>query len=330
MARGSRRSNSLNRKIKRSAERLVFLCFAALLIYLVVEYRASDRERPTPPSSTSKKIQSPPGKKTEAVSRAEKQELRVMTWNVDWFQDTSHGPRDDDRQYQGVKKILQSSAMSLIGLVEVASVVAFDRLVHELKGYSGVLSNYRWTQKTGLLYAKSQFDLEGSMPLTAITTARRPPLEVRLRRRSDGLLLYVIVVHAKAKEDTKSYRERVRFSKLLKSYLDEKRASVPLIVLGDFNDLLTGSITPNMPSPYQNFVNDPQYLAATRELNTQRGGEKSGRWGSTIDHILLSDELAPHLVKGSVDVVQKEMRGRFTAFTRNISDHYPVTLTIRR
>jgi exonuclease III len=332
VARRASRSSSLSRKTSRFIERLVFVCFSALVVYFFAEYQSVDRRKPMLVSRPSQAPQKPGSvihKKTESISAAPKAEIRVMTWNLDWFQDPNHGPRDDFRQYQGVKRVLQDSRMSLIGLVEVSSQEDFDRLISDLGDYSGVLSSHRGPQKTGLLFAKADFELEESRPLTALTTARRPPLEVVLRSKSKQLRIYVVVIHAKARDDLKSYGERVRFSHALKAYLDYQRADVPVIVLGDFNDLLSGSITRDMPSPYQNFVDDRKYLAATRALNIQKNGERSGRWGSTIDHIIISDELAPHLVRDSVDVVQREMKGRVTAFTRNVSDHYPVTLTLR-
>ena len=328
MARRANRPNITRRKILRLVERSVLLCLTILFTYLLAEYQGKKRPEPGRLPDPTGDTRLPRGHKTDAVS-GPSQEIRVMTWNLDWFQDPSHGPRDEAGQYQGVKRVLQTFPMALVGLVEVASEADFYRLLGELKGYSGVLSTYRQAQKTGLLFSSALFDLAGSRPLTAITTAGRPPLEVSLRRKSSGEPLVVVVVHAKAFNDLKSYHERERFSKKLKAYLDEKRADVPLVVVGDFNDLFFNSITPDMPSPYQNFVDDPKYLTATRRLNTAPNGEKSGRWGSTIDHIVLSDELAPHLVDGSVDVVQKEMKGRFTAFSRKISDHYPVTLTLR-
>jgi exonuclease III len=312
----------------RLVERAVLLVLTVVFTYLLAEYQGNDHtdggRAPKKPGA----VQTPRGNRSDAVSGSE-HDIRVMAWNVDWFQDPAHGPRDESSQYQGVKRVLQAFPMAIIGLVEVASEASFYRLVGDLSGYAGVLSTYRQSQKTGLLYATSLFDLEGSRPLSALTTAGRPPLEVSLRYKSSGKVLLVVVVHAKAYADLRSYRERERFSTKLKAYLDDKRADVPLIVLGDFNDLFYNSITPDMLSPYQNFVDDPKYLTATRQLNIAPNGEKSGRWGSTIDHIILSDELAPHLVNGSVDVVQREMKGRFTAFTRKISDHYPVTLTLR-
>jgi endonuclease/exonuclease/phosphatase family metal-dependent hydrolase len=323
-----------NRGAKRLLRRFFVLCLIGLLAYAALQYqRARDSGRTTDATSRGSRPPAVPTAKPEAKTTpapvSKPAELRVMTWNLEWFQDPRHGPADDARQYQSVKQILQESGMSLIGVVEIASQPDFERLLGELKGYSGLLSTYKSPQKVGLIYANTQFELTESRELTEVASAGRSPLEVSLRRRWDGLPLCVIVIHAKAMADLKSYRKRAAFAEELKAYLDRERAAVPLIILGDFNDLLSGSITAGMPSPYQNFVDDPAYFAATRVLNTEPKGENSGSWGKTIDHIMVSDELGPRVKKDSADVLQKELRARFTKYTRNVSDHYPVTLTLK-
>jgi hypothetical protein len=303
MARRKARSSATRQKMLRLIERSILLCLVVVFTNLLANHQSGAARRPAPSE--------PPQKQTaEAASRASAENLGVMTWNLNWFQDPSHGPRDETGQYEGVRAVLRRFPMALVGLVEVVSEAAFYRLVGDLPGYSGVLSTYRNAQKTGLLFADRFFALDQSRPLTALTTARRPPLEVQLRSKSTGQPLYVVVVHAKAYDDVQSYRERARFSQKLKAYLDGKRRSVPLIVLGDFNDLFINSITANMPSPYQNFVDDRNYLAATRSLNLEPRGEGSSKYGSTIDHIILSDELAPSLVPRASPLPRARLGGR--------------------
>jgi endonuclease/exonuclease/phosphatase family metal-dependent hydrolase len=254
--------------------------------------------------------------------------LWVMTWNLEWFQDPDEGPTDDAAQYAAVRNILASSSKTLVALEEVASEDAFDHLMHDLPRYAGALSGYAWTQKTALLWDSARFELVRLRAISGLDDAGRPPLEARLRDKQDQRELVVIVLHAKAQADAASYDKRASMARGLKAHLDAAPVATPTIVVGDFNDLLLGSITDGADTPYRPFLDDPAYAAPTRVLNQPEASETSFASGATVDHVIVSHELAARIDPKSVDVMRSELLARYPRYTSTISDHFPVTLAI--
>ena len=254
--------------------------------------------------------------------------LSVMTWNLQWFQDPGEGPADDAAQYGAVRDILATSGMGLIALQEVASEGAFERLEHDLPRYAGVLSGFAWTQKTALLWDAARLELMSSRAISGLDDAGRPPLQVRLRDKRDGRELLVVVVHSKAQADAASYDKRAHLAQGLKAHLDAEHHATPTIVIGDFNDLLIGSITAGADTPYRPFLDDPAYATPTRALDEEGAKETSFAHGATVDHVIVSAELGNAVDPASVDVLRSELLARYPSYTSTVSDHFPVTLTI--
>lgn len=264
------------------------------------------------------------------LDSAARHPLTVMTWNLEWFQDPGKGPQSDTRQYAVARAVLASSGAALIALEEIASEAAFDRLLTDLKGYNGVLSGYDWTQKTALLWSERDFELHSARALHGLDDAGRPPLRVVLTHKPDGHAWLVVVVHAKAQADDASHAQRVRFAAGLAAQLmAEEEPPTTRILLGDLNDMLEGSITSGMSTPYAAFVDDPAYITPTRALNGGQVQELSYAWGATVDHILVSRDLAPQIAADSVNVLRDELLARYPDFIDEVSDHFPVTLTLR-
>ena len=138
-----------------------------------------------------------------------------------------------------------------------------------------------------------------------------------------------ITIHMKAFSDIDSYNKRLAASGRLKNHIDfTTLEDEPVIILGDLNDEVTSSITFGQDSPYDNFLQDTEdYFFATLEM------ELDGRlsWcsnfqctsGSTIDHILITNEMLPFLVASSPDHYD-ELLDAIPAYGSTTSDHLPV------
>jgi len=252
-------------------------------------------------------------------------ELALLTWNIEWFQDAERGPSDDARQFEAVLDVLAQARPSLAGLQEIAVPERLYELVEHLPGYALVVSGYEWPQQTALLYRPEEFELVAAQVITGLDDAGRPPLEVELAGR-DGSALTVIVVHAKAGANIASWERRERFAAGLKQHLDARAVAVPVIVLGDFNDGLARSIVAGQPSPYARFAGASGYAAPTAVLEGGQG--PSTVWGDTVDHVLLSEDLAALVLAGSADVLRDELLARAPSFFDEVSDHVPVVLRL--
>jgi endonuclease/exonuclease/phosphatase family metal-dependent hydrolase len=262
-----------------------------------------------------------------ASEAREPTELSVLTWNVEWLGHAEEGPVDDEAQYLAVRDVLRSEQADLVALQELASEPAFSRLLEDLPNRSGVLSGYDAPQRTALLWDRARFLLSSTRPVSGLDDAGRPPLEVLLHDPANEHLLRIVVIHAKAQADTESHARRARLSDGLHEYLavrEEHR-----LVLGDFNDLLVGSIVPGAGTPYRAFTSDDHYVALTRSLNEPPARESSYAFGGTIDHVVAGadDPLATEAI--SINVLRDELLARFPDYFDRVSDHFPVAVALR-
>jgi endonuclease/exonuclease/phosphatase family metal-dependent hydrolase len=264
--------------------------------------------------------------RVDAAPSFDNAELSLLTWNIEWFQDPTRGPDDDARQREVTREVLARGRYDLMGLQEIAVPSALRELVAgALPTHRVLLSEYPWPQQTALVYRASMFRVARVEPVVGLDDAGRPPLEVELST-SDGSALLAIVVHAKAGAEPASRAVRERFAAGLKAHLDARPLGVPVVVLGDFNDRFTGSITRGADSPYAVFASGSGYTAVTQPLET--GPEPSTLWGDTVDHVLLSDDLAARVRPESIDVLRDEVLDLEPAFFQRVSDHAPVTLRL--
>lgn len=273
-------------------------------------------------------------------AKGELHALEVATWNIEWFGSPSNGPSDDPRQFDNAVRVLRDSNIDVWAVQEIANASAFNTLIAELSPrYTGALARTSMSRGLGLAYIYKPSVLLNVSVREILTDANsqtqfagRPPflLEAQVITPQDTIGLTFINMHMKATSDIESYNKRLAASQLLQSYIEGSGLDqVPLIILGDLNDLLSGSITAGRSSPYSNFVqatND--YDATTLDLQLTRrytwcGNSSSCSSGSTIDHIIISNELASMYRAGSVDHYD-ELLSTVPSYVSSTSDHLPV------
>lgn len=264
--------------------------------------------------------------------------LEVATWNVTWFGDPSYGPSDEARQQANVRQVLKQSAIDLWALQEVANPAAFWALLDSLgSDYEGILgqnASPAVTQRLAFVYRRSVVQRRRTEQLLsefAEAFAYRPPLllEANIRLPDTTLTVIFITLHLKSGSNLDDYRRRQEAAQRLKNRLDLLYPNRPVVVLGDWNDELHGSIISGLPSPFEDFRTDTahyRFLTETLDaanLPTWCGSSSTCRTGSTLDHMLITDELFGAYEESSTD--------RFTALLEAIpgyvfstSDHLPV------
>lgn len=258
--------------------------------------------------------------------------LDVATWNIEWFGNASNGPVDDARQLANVQAVIEQADIDLWGLQEIADLNDFEALLDSLgDGYDGVLATQSGTQRIGFLYKTDVFSnvvIRHILTTFDFSFAGRPPLqlEANLSVADPTVRFTFIVLHMKAFSDQDSYERRVDASMRLKNNLDVLRSDKPIIILGDFNDKLTESVRAGQPSPYNNFLQDPNYFFPSLSieqagLGTFCGNNSACNGGSTIDHILVTDEVAPYFV--AADRFDALLTG-LSNYVISTSDHLPV------
>jgi endonuclease/exonuclease/phosphatase family metal-dependent hydrolase len=273
-----------------------------------------------------------------ALTKGTDQTFEAATWNIEWF-GGPNGPTDDARQVRNVTRIIEEADIDLWALQEIADETAFNTLVADLgAAYEAHLAPTSAQQSLGLAFIYKP-DVVRLRKIAEVLTpfasdfAGRPPwqLEADITVEGTTVTATFIVVHMKATSDIDSYNQRASASTRLKNHIDfTTLTSEPVIILGDLNDLLSGSITSGQPSPYKNFVDDPNYETPTlamqldgRNTYCRSSGCLSG---STIDHIILSNEAEPWYVMDSADHFD-EVINEITSYVSTTSDHLPVLAT---
>ncbi len=288
--------------------------------------------------------------------------LDVATWNVEFFGTTSPTNRrdtspDDALQFERVEATIAQAQIDVWGLQEVSDGDDFYRLVDSLAvdGYAGVLGptvddsrtspNDPFDQKLAFVYDSGVVTVLDTTTLfkgepgQRFNFAGRFPLEMRARVSLGGVVRDVrfIVIHAKASSDPQSYDRRQAAATRLKTYTDGLiAADESVVVLGDFNDELTGATRGvSFASPYAAFVADEAYTKVTLEteeadLPTFCGSSDVCSSGNTIDHILLSAPTLTFVPAASNPQRQRygELLTSIAQYTATTSDHLPVLANV--
>lgn len=267
--------------------------------------------------------------------------LDIGNWNLEWFGDTANGPTNETLQQSNVADVLKGTDLDIWGLEEVVDATAFNNLKAKLPGYAGFLANdpsvtngaayysdfSNKEQKVGILYKTSVASVLGAKVILTANDydfAGRPPLEVKLRVTLNGHTedLVLIILHAKAGSDTASWQRRTNASVALKSYLDSTYPTTKVMVIGDWNDDVDTSITSGKASSYVNLVNAPaSYTFPTKALSDARIST-TANYPDAIDHQLLTNELVPQYISGSVQAYRVD--SYISSYSTTTTDHFPV------
>jgi hypothetical protein len=253
--------------------------------------------------------------------------FRVMTWNVEWFGDPSHGPRDESRQEAGVAELVGRWRPALLALQEVSDDAALARVAARLGGFDVVAASTPGPQRLALLYLRARFEVLAAEELAGVEDAGRPPLRVTVRDHVQEANLDVIVLHAKAGREASDWHRRHGLARALGAMLTRESTDAQRIVLGDFNDRLDGSIAPGFATPFGPLL-DAGHVAPTASLDAASGGA-STPWGATVDHVVVSTALAYALQPGSAEIVRDDALHYAPEFLTQVSDHFPFPVSVQ-
>lgn len=269
-------------------------------------------------------------------AKAQNTEFKITTWNVEWLSCSVNGPTDENLQMNNAAKVIKALNTDIVAMQEIgtsSSYATIDTLVKRL-GDEWAGSIVAWSadncdQNQAIVYRKSKVQLVSASLMTNAGTSynwssgRFPVLyNLNLIAGTSTIPVALINIHAKATGDESSYSRRKAASESLKTLLDGSSFNTKnVILLGDYNDYLTGSQykpTPPVVSPYNNFVLDTQnYKGLT-------GGLWDNNYKSpVIDNIIISNELFANYT----NTVLRETTAAQTvsSFTSTTSDHYPVS-----
>ena len=267
--------------------------------------------------------------------------LKMTTWNIEWFGAPSLGPSDDDLQVSNVVDVMSELKSDLLALQEVVSVGHFEDLLAEFTHYEGLVANdnrlegagsyYSREQKPALIWNTEKLELlDAKVILTENDSvfAGRPPLEARFLwgHQNAAQEIAVITFHAKAFSDESSWLRRSQAASVLGQYVKGLEASLPVVVLGDFNDDLDESIAGQaFASPYLELLDIERMVPVTLPLSlanttTTVNGSKP------VDHIVMRQTDSARAAVDGLSLFRPE--AFVDSYADSTSDHYPVSFLL--
>ncbi len=254
------------------------------------------------------------------------QTFEIATWNIRNFP-------TDSMTAGRVADLVSRMDIDMLAVEEIADVDSFNLLLDELDGYSGVLSPDVYSsgeyQKTGFIFRTEMVHIgtQESIFDGDSNAFPRPPLQAQFEidgPQGEKLSFIAIVLHLKADSGLENETRRRLACEELKTHIDDMVAggeNTRVIVLGDFNDLLTDPVADNV---FEVFLDDEQhYRFLTRQLADQ--GEYSYiPWRSFLDHILVSTDMLSDYSNGVTEVVHLDQEIGNYNYVDKVSDHRPV------
>jgi len=267
--------------------------------------------------------------------------LDITTWNLLWFgsTDTTLGVANKQRQFNSIRIALDTMRSDIYAFQEVTRQSVLDSLAGVVQGsYQGYLAPIEQQQKMAYLVSRDAVTvLENGLAVNGGAQAwanGRYPFRMTARCRVGGVEKSIVLfnIHAKATGDSttaqQDWQRRRTDAETFHDYLNTFYASVPVIILGDFNDDVIGSVVAPNPTPYLAFLDDTTnwrvltYPLSELGLRSYIGSTSNARM---LDHIIVSDELFSAIHRTYLEAPNAFL----SSYTTTVSDHLPVTVRIR-
>ncbi|WP_198172598.1 T9SS-dependent choice-of-anchor J family protein [Hymenobacter ginkgonis] len=287
--------------------------------------------------------------------------LEVVNWNMEWFgsPDPTLGPTNKDLQKTNATTVLTFLKADVYALEEVVDTVRLKAVVAQLSTNLGVPYAYKISQYGS--YADNPQDVADYVSAQKLTFIYRTdmvknPAFLGLLRCSeadncpafrpwasgrfpylmsadvtlDGVTKRVnfIVIHAKANSTATSaddYARRATGATLLKNLLDTSYANGNTLIVGDYNDVLNGTIATGVTpavSSYSVFLNDANYVPISLPL-AQAGLRSTASYPTVIDNVIANKNMAQYYINGTASV-RTDAAALIANYASTTSDHYPI------
>ncbi|GGK66368.1 Ig-like domain-containing protein [Rufibacter glacialis] len=300
------------------------------------------------------------GPKLTGSSLLRSETFDIVTYNVEFFGSDikdgtgEFGPTNDPLQVENVTKVMQTLNADIIAVQELSEETEMDKVVAAMPGFAKSISQvYSYSikpnssttpfpaQKIGFLYNTATVRPVGFRVMfeglykqavanttTLITddfwSSGRLPYMGTFEVTIGGITkrIRVVNIHAKSGSSTGDFNRRKEDLKVLKDSLDAHYPLDNIILLGDYNDNVFGSINAGGVSSYNSFIEDAQDYKAITYTLAQNGGVSFPSSGSFLDHIIISNELIDEYLEGSTTI--ENPNSYITNYSSTTSDHLPV------
>jgi endonuclease/exonuclease/phosphatase family metal-dependent hydrolase len=289
-----------------------------IVFFLVSALQQSCRKTPEPPS---------PDQKTNfdnCISTGNSSSFEIVTLNLQGF------PKAGYPSILVVRDLINRINPDVIALQEMSSETDFNNLIKELSGWEGrFYPVYNDVWNLAYLFKTSEVAIDDSKTRLILSgdpsAFPRAPFEIFVRHKTLNISTYLINLHLKCCSGSDNEARRRDASEKLDNYIKTTRPSDPVIILGDYNDVINGeSYGTNV---FYNLASATSEYRFT-DMSIAKGSLlwwSYPSWPSHIDHILVTNELFSRIDTTMVLKPDPCYSGYFD----NISDHRPVELILR-
>ena len=259
--------------------------------------------------------------------------FELVSWNIEWF------PKNGQVTADSIRTIIQSLAADVYALQEIDDTTLLKQVVSTIPGYacyfkSSYYGGLAYVYNTNTVQINEKYEIYTTQPFW--NSFPRSPQVLELTFKNED---YVIINnHLKCCGDgtldindtSDEENRRLTAVRLLKQYIDSIFPNNKVIVVGDWNDILTDP-TPN--NVFNSFLNDSDYLFVDFPIALGSSANFSfPTWPSHLDHILISNELFADFSKPNSElscIRIDDYMSSWSTYDYNISDHRPVGLKLQ-
>lgn len=296
--------------------RLTRIIIIILSLSLIIP--ASCRKTPLPPR---------PGEITDfepCVTSGTSSSFEIVSFNLEGF------PKSGTLTLMTVSNLIRAMNPDAIALQEMVNESDFNKLLDELPGWEGrfyPLINDEWN--LAYLFKTSEVTIDDSRTRIILENDYyafpRSPFEIFVRHKTLNISAYLINLHLKCCGGSDNEARRRDAADKLNNYLTSSRLNDPVIVLGDYNDEISGDTPDN--NVFYTLVASPDKYRFT-DMSIAKGSLlwwSYPSYPSHIDHILVTNEL---FSKVDTTIVLKN-EPCYPDYSDKISDHRPVELILK-
>ena len=256
--------------------------------------------------------------------------VTIGTFNIEWLGDgvDDQKPRSED-EYRRIADVVNRTGADVLGVQEVESQEALDRVLKYIPEYKGILYNAGIPQNVGIIYKPSSITVKPIgpyMPLTLSRNRMRPGFVVSCTKGDVNWLMMVVHLKSTSRMDsTDALREESRLVRgkqvaMLRSWSDSVVKTTDekdVVIVGDFNDF-TGRRGDQ--ATLTSLINSSEMSFLTGTLKSC----KNPAW-YVIDHVVVSRTMRDRMVPSSerVDDPRSFLPNRDAS---GVSDHCPVVV----
>jgi endonuclease/exonuclease/phosphatase family metal-dependent hydrolase len=295
-----------------------FVWSISILFIHFALFQQSCRRIPEPPSHETVSIFD------NCISTGNNSSFEIVTINLQGF------PKEGHTTDSIVRDLISKINPDLIALQEMNSLTDFNKLLNELKGWDGrfyPVLNSPWN--LAYLFKTSEISIDDSKTRLILSgdysAFPRAPFEIFVSHKASNIHTYIINIHLKCCSSVDDVSRRREASVKLDNYIKTVRPSDPVIILGDFNDIISGE-SPSTNVFYNLVSATSEYLFT--DMNIARGNQLGWSYPtfpSHIDHILVTNELFSRV--DTTMVLRPD--NCYSGYFINISDHRPVELVLK-